>query len=170
MRVKSEVIEVKLNLRLPPLKKILSDIVFFKAQYKNFYVSWSSRSVMFCQKGVLKNFATFTAKHLCQNLLFNTITVGACNIIIGETMAQVFSYVFCEIFKNTYFEENQRLAASIFHGKIMLRSWDDSHKKGKDSLETRPVFSWILILTWNFGGGRSGSASTLESASWFWLY
>ena len=45
-----------------------------------------------------------------------------------------------------------------------------SHKKGKDSLETRAVFSWILILTWNFGGGRSGSASTLESASWFWLY
>ena len=45
-----------------------------------------------------------------------------------------------------------------------------SHKKGKDSLETQAIFSWILILTWNFVGGRSGSASTLESANWFWLY
>ena len=48
-----------------------------------------------------------------------------------------------------------------------------SHKKWKDSLETRTVFSWSLILTWNFGGGRSDSASTLfkiASASWFWCY
>ena len=45
------------------------------------------------------------------------------------------------------------------------------HKKRKDSLETRGAFSWILILTWNFGGGRSDSASTffkIASASWFW--
>ena len=43
-----------------------------------------------------------------------------------------------------------------------------SHKKRKDSLETRVVFSAILILTWNFGGGWGGSASTLASKSWFW--
>ena len=36
--------------------------------------------------------------------------------------------------------------------------FDYSHQKRKDSLDTRAVFSWILILTWNFGGGRSGSA------------
>ena len=35
-----------------------------------------------------------------------------------------------------------------------------SHQKRKDSLETRAVCSWILILTWNFGGERSDSAST----------
>ena len=27
---------------------------------------------MFCQKGVLKNFAKFTGKHLCQGFFFNT--------------------------------------------------------------------------------------------------
>ena len=27
----------------------------------------------FCEKGVLKNFAKFTAKHLCQSLLFNKV-------------------------------------------------------------------------------------------------
>ena len=36
----------------------------------------------------------------------------------------------------------------------------NNYKKWKESLETRAVFSWILILTWNFGGDRSGSAST----------
>ena len=43
-----------------------------------------------------------------------------------------------------------------------------SHKKRNNSLETRAVFSSVLILTWNFGGGRSGSASTLASASSLW--
>ena len=45
------------------------------------------------------------------------------------------------------------------------------HKKRKDSLETWAAFSWILILTWSFGGGLSNSASTffkIASASWFW--
>ena len=35
-----------------------------------------------------------------------------------------------------------------------------SHKKRKDSLETRAVFSCISVLTWNFVGGPSDSAST----------
>ena len=42
-------------------------------------------------------------------------------------------------------------------GKFRNRLYH-SHKKRKDSLETRAVFTWISILTWNFGGGRSGSA------------
>ena len=40
---------------------------------------------VFCKKGVLKNFARFTGKDLCQN-----------NLIKKETLAQVFS---CEFFK-----------------------------------------------------------------------
>ena len=31
----------------------------------------SSRPDVFCKKGVLKNFAKFTEKHLCQSLFFN---------------------------------------------------------------------------------------------------
>ena len=54
-------------------------------------------------------------------------------------------------------------------GKFRNRLYH-SHKKRKDSLETRAVFTWILIWTWNFGGSRSGSTSTLASASWFWCY
>ena len=38
-----------------------------------------------------------------------------------------------------------------------------SHKKPKDSLETRAEFSSNLILTWNFRGGPSHSASVSEA-------
>ena len=33
----------------------------------------SSRPEVFCKKGVLRNFAKFTGKHLCQDLLFNKV-------------------------------------------------------------------------------------------------
>ena len=35
------------------------------------FESRSSRSEVFCKNGVLKNFAKFTGKKLCQNLFFN---------------------------------------------------------------------------------------------------
>ena len=55
----------------------------------------SSRPEVFCRKGVLRNFAKFTGKHLCQSLFFNK-----------ETLALVFSCKFCEISKNTFFTEH----------------------------------------------------------------
>ena len=33
----------------------------------------SSRTEVFCEKGVLKNFTKFTGKHLCQSLFFNKV-------------------------------------------------------------------------------------------------
>ena len=58
--------------------------------YRHHQTSYkSSRPDLFCEKGVLKNFLIFTGKHLCR-----------C----------------CEIFKNTYFEENLRTNASEFNG------------------------------------------------------
>ena len=40
----------------------------------------------------------------------------ACSFIQKETLAQVFSCVFCEIFKNTFFTEHLRTTAT----KIMI--------------------------------------------------
>ena len=50
---------------------------------------------VYYKKCVIKNFAKFTGKHMCQ----------ACNFIKKETLAEVFSCEFCEIFKNTIFGE-----------------------------------------------------------------
>ena len=41
---------------------------------------------MFCKKGVFRNFAKYTGKHLCQRLFFNKVA-EACK---KETLAQVF--------------------------------------------------------------------------------
>ena len=47
---------------------------------------------VFCKKVVLRNFAKFTGKYLCQTLYFNKV-------------AQVFFCEFCEISKNTFLAE-----------------------------------------------------------------
>ena len=57
--------------------------------------SRSSQQRCSMKKGVLRNFAKFTGKHLCQSLY-----------IKKETLAQVFSCEFCEISKNTFFTEH----------------------------------------------------------------
>ena len=53
------------------------------------------------KRGVLRNFAKFTGKHLCQRLFFKK-----------ESLAQVFSCEFCEIFKNTFSSRTPPVAAS----------------------------------------------------------
>ena len=45
--------------------------------------SRSSRPDLFCEKGVLRNFAKFTGKHLCQSLFFNKVAGGACNLPVN---------------------------------------------------------------------------------------
>ena len=61
---------------------------------------------VFYKKGILKNFAKFTEKDLRQSLFFNK--VAGYSFIKKETIAQMFSCEFCEIFKNTFFTEHLR--------------------------------------------------------------
>ena len=66
----------------------------------------SSRLDVFCEKGVYRNLAKFTGKHLCQSLFFNTVAGGACNFIKKEALAQMFSCEFCEILRTPFFTEH----------------------------------------------------------------
>ena len=59
---------------------------------KTFSISRNSHLEVFYKKGVLENFVEFKGKHLRQGLFFNK----------KETLVQVFSCEFCEIFKNTF--------------------------------------------------------------------
>ena len=72
----------------------------------------SSRREVFCKKGVLRNFAKFTGKHLYERLFFNIIAGLACNFIKKESLAQVFFCEFCKISKNTLFYRTPQVAAS----------------------------------------------------------
>ena len=61
----------------------------------------SSRPDVLCKKCVLRNFAKFTGKHLCQRLFFKI-----------EPLTQMFSCEFCEISKNTFSYRTPPVAAS----------------------------------------------------------
>ena len=66
------------------------------------------------RKGVLRYFAKFTGKHLCQSLFFKKIAdlPKVCNFIKKETLALVFSCEVCKISKNTFFTEHFLATAS----------------------------------------------------------
>ena len=72
----------------------------------------STRPEVFCKKSILGNFAKFTGKQLCQSLFFNKVAGQACNFIKKETLAQAFSFEFCEISKNTFSYRTPPAAAS----------------------------------------------------------
>ena len=76
----------------------------------------SSRPEVFCKKGVLRNFAKFTGKHLWPA----TGLQQACNFIKKDTLAQVFSCEFCEISKNTFFYRTPLVAASVKCSSVMM--------------------------------------------------
>ena len=69
----------------------------------------SSHPEVFCKRGVLRNLAKFTGKHLCQSLFLNKFIN---NFIKKETLAQVFSCEFYEISKNNLFYRTPLAAAS----------------------------------------------------------
>ena len=63
-------------------------------------------------KVVLKNFAKFTEKYLCQSLFLINLR-QSCIFIEKETLAKMFSCEFCEIFKNIFFYKTPLVAASV---------------------------------------------------------
>ena len=84
--------------------KLQADILFWPISVHVTSVGQKQPPEVFCKKGVLKNFAKFTGKHLCQSLFFNKVDLQACNFIKKETLAQVFSCKFCEISKIIFFK------------------------------------------------------------------
>ena len=73
----------------------------------------SSCPEVFSTKGVLRYFAKFTGKHLCESFFFNKVAgLRPAKFIEKEILAQVFSCKFCEISKNTFFHRTSLVAAS----------------------------------------------------------
>ena len=70
---------------------------------------------LFCKKDILKTFEKFSRKHLCQSLFFNKVAALRSTALSNkkETLVQVFSCEFCEIFKNTSFHKTAPVAASV---------------------------------------------------------
>ena len=64
----------------------------------------SSRPEVFCKKGVLRNFAKFTGKHLCWSFFLIKLQVWClATLLIKRLWQKVFSCQFCKISKITFF-------------------------------------------------------------------
>ena len=63
---------------------------------------------VFCKKGVLRDFAKFTRKHLCQSLFFNKVAGGASILSPSEVnfreLIPRLSRYWCQGFKGTQFQ------------------------------------------------------------------
>ena len=66
----------------------------------------------FVKKGVLRNFAKFTKKHLCHTPVPSGLRPAS--FLKKESLAQLFSCEFCEIYKNTFFTEHLRTTTSVY--------------------------------------------------------
>ena len=73
----------------------------------------SNRREVFCKKGVVKNFAKFTGKHLLPAFFLIKLQAGGLQLYLKETRAQVFFCEFCGIFKNTVFCRTPPVAAFV---------------------------------------------------------
>ena len=77
--------------------------IFFSKLKTNSKQARSSHRRCSVRKGVLRNLAKFTGKHLYLSPFFNK---EAFNCIKKETLAEVFSCEICKISKNTFFTEH----------------------------------------------------------------
>ena len=104
----------------------------FKIKIKGFQKYRNNHPEVFYKKGVFRNFAKFTGKHLCQDLFFNNVAgpyietsqlICCANQLTGfykrawsfikkETLTQMFSCEFCKISKNTYSYRTPLVVAS----------------------------------------------------------
>ena len=85
--------------------------------------------------------AKFIGKHLYKSLF-------RCNFIKKETLAQVFSYEFCEIFKNIFFTEHLRATALIqcIKEKLSLAHFTYKWKVIEISIKTKCMGSKYIFV------------------------
>ena len=76
----------------------------------------SSRQDVFCKKGVLRNFAKFTEKHLCQSLFFNKVAgLRPATLLKKRLWHRCFPVDFMK-FLRIYFLQNTS-------GRLLLSVW-----------------------------------------------
>ena len=112
-------------------------------------ISWSmfrsSRPEVFCKKGVLRNFAKFTGKHLCQSLFLIKLQASVLNFVKKETLSQVFSCKFYEISKNINFIEHLWWLLLYVH-RFLYKNLDQSSNLNNLFWACIVTFDWFIFL------------------------
>ena len=86
---------------------------FIRCQFKKPSLFRSSRPEVFCEKGVLRNIAKFTGRHLCQSPLFDK----------KETLVQVFPVNFVKFLRTPFLIENLWWLFLFIDGTIPLHNF-----------------------------------------------
>ena len=106
---------------------VFQRLVSFNTIYVLYQKSWgmvkSNRPEVFCEKGVSKNFAKFTGKHLRQSLFLIKLQAWGLQLYWKETLTQVFSCEFCELFNDTFFHRTPPVAASEWCNGLETSEW-----------------------------------------------
>ena len=80
--------------------------------------SRSSRPDVFCEKDVLRNFAKFTRKHLCQSLFFNKVAGMPATLLKKRLLHRCFPVNFAKFLRTPFLKEHLRWLLLIFQSII----------------------------------------------------
>ena len=76
---------------------------------------------VFCKKGVLRNFAKFTGKHLCQSLFL--IKLRPATLLKKKLRRKCFPVNFAKFLRTSFLQNtSRRLLLMIYRNKIVLRT------------------------------------------------
>ena len=140
-------------------------LFYWKPLWKNFK---KQPPEMFFKKTVFNNFAIFIGKDLCWSLfLIKLQVIRTLKLQFFKNPTQVFSCEYCEIFKNTNFEEHLQTVASEFYSNEFASAV--IHRKCNSLL---PYPAGIYLLKVNNRNTRTRfeicSKLTMKTMASFW--
>ena len=105
---------------------------------------------MFCKKGVLRNFAKFTGKHLCQSLFFNKVAgLKPATLLKKRLWCRCFLVTFVKFLRKLFLTEHlrwlvfQETSRTIFYSNVFLK------------VIKFPLFLYQWSVLFNFKGGHT---------------
>ena len=119
--------------------EIFSEQLFWRTPVRDWFCG-DAHPVMFSKIGVLKNFAKFTGKHVCQGVFLINCQAEAevWNFIVKEALTQVF---FCEK-KNSFSNRTPAVAVSDFFLSRKKKKFSKTYYNFKVSLNFLAKDNW----------------------------
>ena len=125
--------------------------------------------VVFCKKGVLKNFSNFTGKHLCRSIFLIKLDAFRATTLFKRDST---TGVFQQNFRNTYLEEHLCTTASecSYNGGKILRNTSTSCEDcflgavKSDKKKKNVFYHWYEI--WNHLWNRLWVVLPFSKSKW----
>ena len=133
----------------------------FSLKAKGFYIRVpislrvvSSRAEVFCKKGILRNFAKFTGKHLCQSLFFNKVAgLRPATLSKNRLWHRYFTVNFVKFVRTAFLTEHLRwllLSQSEVHSELSQTSWWRFCEKKLSTESKKPLLRTIRFWIFDF--------------------